>query len=356
MHLKQKWLIVTVIVSINEISKIEGRVITDKIGKINIEEEDLILDVNKRRILTSPNILNISEKEALLDIHNMYRTKVSNGSTLNQPYAKNMNELLWDDGLAQVATNYANKCIWNHNGGRVNDLKLFQNISSFAFPSGLGLNVGENLFASSVNNINNIDTLLSGITAWYNEFLSYVFSTSYQVDAGHYTQLVWAKTRYVGCGFMTCPNLTGLTGPVWDDGAIIFVCDYFPAGNYAGQYPYINGSTIQDTCSSCDKDRNKCYENLCSGCVSSSYNANGSIIDNDCNNGLGIDLNSYFNNTSENNIMPQDYNYNRDYDSDYNEQNNHHSFIATQSLANTPITTTASRLFNKSSKAKESHN
>jgi len=156
------------------------------------------------------------------------------------------------------------------------------------------LNIGENLFASSVNSINNVDTLISGITAWYNEYSSYTYSNEYQVNAGHYTQLVWAKTRYVGCGYMTCPNLDGLTGSVWNDGAIIFVCNYFPSGNFAGQYPYINGSSIlNDSCSLCDKDRKGCYKNLCSGCVSSSFNANGSIEDNDCNNGLGVNLTSY---------------------------------------------------------------
>jgi pathogenesis-related protein 1 len=44
---------------------------------------------------------------------------------------------------------------------------------------------------------------------------------------GHYTQIVWAATREVGCGRGLC-----------DDGAQIWVCHYRPAGNVAGQRPY----------------------------------------------------------------------------------------------------------------------
>ena len=39
-------------------------------------------------------------------------------------------------------------------------------------------------------------------------------------QCGHYTQIVWAATREVGCGTSVCPTL----GQVW-------VCNYRPAGN-----------------------------------------------------------------------------------------------------------------------------
>lgn len=40
---------------------------------------------------------------------------------------------------------------------------------------------------------------------------------------GHYTQIVWATTREVGCGMAVCPTL----GQVW-------VCNYRPRGNVRG--------------------------------------------------------------------------------------------------------------------------
>ncbi len=47
---------------------------------------------------------------------------------------------------------------------------------------------------------------------------------------GHYTQVVWRDTQFVGCGYSTCQ----------DDGYFyeIWVCNYDPPGNYIGQTPY----------------------------------------------------------------------------------------------------------------------
>ena len=44
---------------------------------------------------------------------------------------------------------------------------------------------------------------------------------------GHYTQMVWAGTREVGCGKAVC-----------NDNSQIWVCNYAPAGNVIGQRPY----------------------------------------------------------------------------------------------------------------------
>ncbi len=44
---------------------------------------------------------------------------------------------------------------------------------------------------------------------------------------GHYTQVVWQDTRQVGCGRAVC-----------QDQSQVWVCQYSPPGNYAGQKPY----------------------------------------------------------------------------------------------------------------------
>ncbi len=51
---------------------------------------------------------------------------------------------------------------------------------------------------------------------------------------GHYTQLVWANTRQVGCGYSTCITDDDFLMEVW-------VCNYDPPGNVINQYPYQPG-------------------------------------------------------------------------------------------------------------------
>jgi len=41
-------------------------------------------------------------------------------------------------------------------------------------------------------------------------------------------QVIWSRTRFVGCASMSCP---GAAGRVW-------ACNYSPAGNVIGEYPY----------------------------------------------------------------------------------------------------------------------
>lgn len=45
-------------------------------------------------------------------------------------------------------------------------------------------------------------------------------------SCGHYTQVIWEKTRKLGCGMQVCA-----------DKSQVWVCNYFPAGNIAGESP-----------------------------------------------------------------------------------------------------------------------
>ena len=67
---------------------------------------------------------------------------------------------------------------------------------------------------------------------WINEKSSFAYgtfpdcSTTRSAIVGHYTQVVWAKTRSVGCAFSS-------------DGKTDFlVCRYSPPGNVIGEKPY----------------------------------------------------------------------------------------------------------------------
>jgi hypothetical protein len=68
-------------------------------------------------------------------------------------------------------------------------------------------------------------------------------------STGHYTQVMWASTRFVGCGY----TVSGGT-----------LCNYFPAGNYVGQVPFVLGQA----CSTCD-GKFHCDNLLCSNATQS---------------------------------------------------------------------------------------
>ena len=51
--------------------------------------------------------------------------------------------------------------------------------------------------------------------------------------AGHFTQMVWAKTQYIGCGYIAHDGWYGLVK--------VYVCNYGPAGNWNGQRIYGKG-------------------------------------------------------------------------------------------------------------------
>jgi len=201
-----------------------------------------------------------------------------------------MNYLFWDDALASVAQAYSEKCIWAHNANRASDVWTYQDEATFKFDN-YSLSVGENIYATTASYTN--DSLIAGITDWYNEYSLYTYSDpfTFSDSAGHYTQVVWAETRYVGCGYTVCPTLTNLAY----DNALFLVCDYYPAGNVESGVMYETGTA----CASCPSDRTSCTDGLCSGCPSPWYNYCSDYYSN-CASQLASDCPSNCNLTSTN--------------------------------------------------------
>ena len=89
--------------------------------------------------------------------------------------------------------------------------------------------VGENLFRVGPLQVKGRKDERFGVTAtqvvdaWGAESADYSAADdtcAWNRQCGHYTQIVWATTRDVGCGMSVCPTL----GQVW-------VCNYRPRGN-----------------------------------------------------------------------------------------------------------------------------
>ncbi|XP_073325698.1 uncharacterized protein [Pagrus major] len=172
------------------------------------------------------SFLSEEQEELLVELHNYYRGQVS-------PSASAMLPLRWDPSLKLIAEGYAAKCVWNHNP----ELE----------------DTGENLYAGT----GSLD-LREALEKWFLEHLDYDFNNnSCDEDkmCGHYTQMVWADTHRVGCAFHLCNNMEGLD---WERVSFL-VCNYYPAGNYEDERPYVEG----DWCARCPENMQKCENNLC---------------------------------------------------------------------------------------------
>jgi len=195
------------------------------------------------------------DKIEILENHNAYRRQVAKGMEprLAALPAADMAELQWDAELAQGAQMWANQCKWDHDEYR----------RVCRFPVGQNLHIYAN-YKIEWN-------WTRGIRGWYQEvstFSRQVTNFNYGRDysALHFTQVVWAKTRYIGCGkiayrgYKTYDRLN----------SAFYVCNYGEAGNVQGRPVY----QIGQPCSKCPQG-STCSDGLCS--FSSSINNEGNI-------------------------------------------------------------------------------
>ncbi|XP_014277700.1 venom allergen 5.02 [Halyomorpha halys] len=177
-------------------------------------------------LLIKSSPLECDEKQEILDFHNDARNRVAQGNT-KLPQAQNMWVLKWDEELAEMAQEWANNCVYEHNK------KL---------PS----SVGENLAQHSSTGFGFLDVeQLSKL--WYEESSKYVDIKHLKIqhNARHFTQMVWADTKFVGCGASIYQN----TEEEYDKYETMLVCNYRPAGNINGKklfevYDHNNRCTV----------------------------------------------------------------------------------------------------------------
>ena len=213
-----------------------------------------------------------AEKKILLDLHNTYRANVAAVLVGDEPSATNMNEMFWDPALAQVAQDYADKCNYGHNSDRVDEFVALEDNATFEVTASRWT-LGENIMASPDTSTSLISAALFGMGLFFVEHEDYTFSSNDCTDTcGHYTQIVQAQTRYVGCGATMCDSLTGADSGGSDyyetNGGFYLVCDY--SVSQSSSQPYEDGTA----CSNCDDDRLICTNSsLCGGCMRYNYDA-----------------------------------------------------------------------------------
>ena len=132
--------------------------------------------------------------QAMLDAHNAIRARVG------------VPPLVWSDQLAQVAQDWANHLI-----------------ATGGFSHRPNNRYGENIYTIS----GGIASPAQVVGYWAREARGYdVRSNTCSGVCGHYTQIVWGKTRAVGCAVAT------------DRRREVWVCNYDPPGNIIGYRPY----------------------------------------------------------------------------------------------------------------------
>ena len=135
-----------------------------------------------------------SMPQAMLEAHNAVRAHVG------------VPPLVWSDQLAEVAQDWANHLI-----------------ATGALSHRLNNRYGENIYTISGGTA----TPQEVVDLWAKEARGYdIRSNSCSGVCGHYTQIVWGKTRAVGCAVAK-----GLSREIW-------VCNYDPPGNVIGYRPY----------------------------------------------------------------------------------------------------------------------
>jgi len=134
--------------------------------------------------------------------------------------------LTWDDNLASIAAQIASSCIYAHN--------------TAAGGGGYGQNIGAGTSAADI-------AVMITDRMYNDEIMAY--PQPWGVDSpdmsnfeewGHFSQIVWDKTTSVGCATQVCPSLVNIP-PCTDPSEacippIFSVCNYSPAGNFAGEY------------------------------------------------------------------------------------------------------------------------
>ncbi|KAL5006300.1 hypothetical protein ScPMuIL_015106 [Solemya velum] len=171
--------------------------------------------------------ISMDDQNTIVDYHNRLRGLV-------QPTATDMLKMTWDGELAMLAQRWSDNCVIKHDPANRRDI-----------PGRMP--VGQNLGY-------NYTSWTDVIKAWYDERDHYDFNAGAAVGnkvIGHYTQLVWADSNKIGCGFSVC----GVTK--------FYACNYGPAGNFVGGRPYTSGKACGSCPGHCSSNLCDCGTNVC---------------------------------------------------------------------------------------------
>nr|ABR27897.1 antigen-5-like protein precursor [Triatoma infestans] len=200
--------------------------------------------------------LSEKDKQKLLDFHNKFREltaageapapKGEDGRERRQPPAANMLELTWHKKAEKQAYKWARTCEWKHN-----------NATDKAGNS-MGQNLGRKMSTEKTDVDDTFDKWSYDLVrGWFDEAKLYKYGSGFSMSTGHYTQVVWANTSQVGCGYSYYMQIDEYNQK-WYTGYL--VCNYSPAGNFNNREPY---EISKEKCTDPKLESSKNYKHLC---------------------------------------------------------------------------------------------
>jgi hypothetical protein len=180
--------------------------------------------------LWTGTVLPDAEIQNIIQAHNDYRNEVALGKATGAsgaiPNASNMRQVYWSTAIAAKAQEWANNCKFSH--------------SKPAFRKQGNMNVGENIYTKGSTKAVSPDHMSwkAGVTAWYHEIKKFnndqIKPFKFTDGTGHFTQVVWAETYLIGCGYAAYKD------GKWSKG--LYVCEYGPAGNFMKHAMLVEGA------------------------------------------------------------------------------------------------------------------
>ncbi|KAL1140148.1 hypothetical protein AAG570_000080 [Ranatra chinensis] len=120
--------------------------------------------------------LTCAQRRGIVDKHNSLRQQVALGRVKGQSPAVDMTLMTWDKELAQLAQQWADRCVFQHTSKR--------NVARFTY----GQNLGIWTYSKPIS-LNSVLDFQSIIQKWFDEVKKYGYSYGFDRRTGHYSQL-----------------------------------------------------------------------------------------------------------------------------------------------------------------------
>ena len=180
-------------------------------------------------------LMTTDEKKIIITTHNKLRNQIALQTNVvgpKIPYATNMIQMYYSEAIGEKAQEWANKCLFKHSP------KGFRKQPQFK--------TGENIYKISFIGGKPEKNWQKAIEAWYAEIKDFAGKSvdSFQAGAaatGHFTQIIWAYSYLIGCGFASYSDSPGSV-------THLHVCQYGGVGNIIGFPIYMSSMTPACNC------------------------------------------------------------------------------------------------------------